>query len=127
MNKKKPSKQELIKMKSEEESIKVKMALRFTDEVLPDLKKPEYSSGEMTKGWSFNSYNMSVGKACSTSNSHSVWGDEKTTSQGGIDIFSTRILALKAMRHEVEMECAYNLRKIDIMIEGEIKQANKNK
>jgi hypothetical protein len=104
---------------AEVEPLKVKLALRFTEKIEPDLKKPEAFAKEMTKGWHFNSHSLLVGKACSTSINHSTWGDEKTTTQGGINMFSSRLLAIKAMRHEVEKECAEKLRKIDIMIEKE--------
>lgn len=121
------------KEQAEMEELKVKLALRLTDKIYPDLKKPDGSDyKQMNKGWYFNAHSMQVSKACSTSHGHSVWSDEKTSSQNGIDIFSTRLLALKAMRHEVEMKSARDLRRIDVMIEKEILEienqiANKDK
>jgi len=39
-------------------------------------------------------------------------------------MFSSRMLALKAMRHQVEKECASRLRQIDKMIEKEEIESN---
>jgi len=103
------------------EDMKTKLALRFTEEILPDIDKPSSEKMyEIINGWSFNSYSLRIEKSCSSSHFHSISNWDKTTSQQGIKQYSSRLLALKAMRHEVELKCAKELRKIDLMIEKEI-------
>lgn len=101
------------------EELKTKLALRFTEKIEPDMERPDYGSNKIVNGWSFNSYSMSVNKSCSSCISHSLHGWDKTTSQNSIRQYSSRLLALKAMRNEVELKCAANIYKIDKMIESE--------
>lgn len=101
------------------EDLKVRCSLRLTEPVFPDVEIPKYDEPD-TKGFMMNSYSMRVDKACSSAHGHCSTGDDKTTSQGGIKIFSTKLLALKAMRSEVEIRIAKELRKIDKMIEEEL-------
>jgi hypothetical protein len=98
------------------EELKIKLALRITENVKPDIPKPE-SGQTLVKGWSFNSYSKRVEKSCSTCIYHGD-GWEKTSSQNAIEQYSTPILAYRAMRREVEKRCARELREIDIKIEG---------
>ncbi len=89
--------------------------------VLPDVPPPVYSSG-ITTGWAHTggmSDHTRVVVACSSSGSHSIGRDDKTTSQRSRSLFSTKTLALHALRHEVEMDCCRRLRRIDLMIEHE--------
>lgn len=44
------------------------------------------------------------------------------TSQKGIRLYSTKLLALKSMRNAVEMKCAEKLRMVDLMIEKYINE-----
>lgn len=93
-------------------------ALRWTDPVEKDLPRPDRGS---TSGWDYNAYSVRVYQAWSEPVSH---GDGPARngysgSQGGIALFSTKLLALKALRHAVECDSAEKLRKIDEMIEKE--------
>lgn len=99
------------------ESLKVENSLRFTAEILPDVPPPD-GCAELTKGYLFNEYSLRVEKACSSSIYHSTGRDDKTTSQGTRELFSTELLALKAMRHVIELKCARELRAVDILIEN---------
>lgn len=104
------------------EDLKIKAALRWTSPVEIDVPIPSHDSlefGEVIKGYSFNSYCRSVDISCSSSMYHNLHGDTKTTSQQPIEQHSTKLLALKAMRHEVEKEFAKELYKIDLRIEEE--------
>jgi hypothetical protein len=101
------------------ESLKIRLALRFTEDVNPDIPKPVTGRGEGTivNGWSFNSYSMRVYKSCSSSTYHGTDKWNKTESQEAIEQYSTPLLACRAMRREVEERMARELRKIDAEIE----------
>jgi len=95
-------------------------ALRWTEPVKKDLPIP--SSGTVS-GWDFNSYSCIIVQQWSEPESH---GDgEKRSNQWGISyqngkpLYSTKLLALKALRHEVENKVAKQLLSIDIQIEQE--------
>lgn len=101
-------------------------ALRWTDPVAPDVPKPESGSryrGEISTGFIV----VGVGEyaraepAWSDASTHS-WGSHKYTgsaSQGGRALYSSRLLALKAARHEQEQAAARRLRAIDKQIAEE--------
>jgi len=103
------------------EDLKVRTALRFTDTVELDVEIPDYNEPN-TKGFLMNSYALRVTPACSSSVGHSSTSNDRTTSQKGIRLYSTKMLALKAMRNELEYRLAKELRRIDIMIEKELEE-----
>jgi len=105
------------KEQAEVEKLKVRLALRFTEDVKPDMPAPGYDFRGFSNGWTFNSYSKQVEKSCSSSIFHGRGQWNKTTSQGAIAQFSMPILAYKAMRREVEERCAHELREIDRSIE----------
>lgn len=57
--------------------------------------------------------------ACSSYIHHGIDSDTKTTAQGSRHLFSTKLLALRALRREIEKHSAKRLRDIDRMIEEE--------
>lgn len=73
----------------------------------------------MVNGWDYNVYSGIVTKACSSSIYHSFGNWDKTTSQGSRRLFSTKMLALRALRYETEQQCMTKLAAIDRMIEQE--------
>lgn len=103
---------------------KIHKALRWTNPVEPDLPIPE--SGYVN-GWRYNSYRDGrVYPAWSAHNSHhdgdfyEQWKSAKvSSSQRGVSLYSTKVLALQALRAELEEEYAKNLARIDKMIEEE--------
>jgi hypothetical protein len=97
-------------------------ALRWTEPVLPDVMPPK-GGDDLSKGFLHNSYSMRAEPACSSSVYHGIGRNDKTTSQGTRHLYSTRLLALKAMRHEVENEAAKKLHEIDKLIEQELRDA----
>lgn len=103
----------------------IKSALRITEGAARDLDIPA-KWGEISKGWDYNSYlnSPSVDKACSSSINHGD-GWEKTNAQCPRRLFSTRLLALKELRREVELKAARILAGIDIQIEDEKSKENK--
>lgn len=99
------------------------LALRWTQEVKPDLLPPKSVIGEYTTGYLFNTYRLEVDEAWSGCTNHgrgTVPG--RNGSQNSRTLFSTKLLALRAMRHEVEKNAAENLAKIDALIAAEEKE-----
>ena len=82
-------------------------ALRWTEEVKPDIPKPDSHSIE-TCGWYYLTSIFyggdKVETAWSSSGAHGTGPSRSCRSQGGISLFSTELLALKALRHSVEKE-----------------------
>jgi hypothetical protein len=96
-------------------------ALRWTAPVAPDMPRPETG---YIHGWTFNAYSGVVDAAWSGSVSHGRLDDNgerpKYGSQGGRALFSTRLLALHALRHATEQACAEKLYAIDRAIDKEM-------
>ena len=101
------------------ESIEIKPSLRLTEEVLPDLPIPKSSDG-LVKGYGFNVYSGRVSETCSNSINHNPNNNIKTNSQNPMEQYSTKLLALKALRYQTELEVAKKLRAIDIQIKAEL-------
>ena len=103
------------------EKLLTQSALRATSEVKPDVPIPE-TWGELAKGWrpiASSSPSARVEKSCSTRGSHGIGTWDKTNSQRPIQQYSTKLMALKALRWEVEQDCASRLRSSDRQIEAE--------
>lgn len=93
-------------------------ALRWTSKIAPDIPVPQ--DGE-TSGWRHNAYSIRVERAWSEPTAHGTGpqrdrSGRSVASQCGIPLYSTKLLALKAMRHEMEMEYARKLALADRMI-----------
>lgn len=91
-------------------------ALRWTSPVAPDIPPPQH--GNLTKGWLFNEHSSRVSRACSSAVHHNPWTDTETNTQGARALYSTELLALKAMRHAKEKRFAEELADLDERIEG---------
>ena len=100
-------------------------ALRWTSPVKKDVLPPnvnEPSTNRYTKGWVFNSYNMSVSTAWSSCIHHGSGeppgnGKHGSSSQMPICMYSTKAKALAALRHELENKYARDLYEIDKLIQ----------
>lgn len=96
-------------------------ALRATSGSEPDVMPPS-SFSEHSVGFSYcgeSSYSPRVESAWSTSISHGTGDPKRNGSQNARRLFSTKLLALQALRRAVELECCRRLRSIDRMIEEE--------
>lgn len=101
-------------------------ALRWTDaKPEKDVVIPE--RGRHTTGWDYycTSYSGVSGRIYQKWSENGRHGDGDGTeringSQNGIALYSTKILALKALRAEMELACANELLKIDQQIEKEL-------
>ena len=100
------------------EQLRIAKALRWTEKVEPDVPIPE--SSYLTKGFLCNGYNGDVVPACSSRVSHGYGSDERTGTQGARALYSTRLLALRAVRHLVELKVAKVLADVDGRIEKEV-------
>ena len=97
-------------------------ALRTTADVKTDVTPPAGSDAELSKGWAVvaeTSEYARVEVACSSSIYHSIGKQDKTDSQRPKHLYSTKLLALKALRRAVEKRAAEQLRRVDRMIEEE--------
>lgn len=104
-------------------------ALRWTHPVEPDLAAPNWNgNGGPILGYRFNAFSQRVGEAWSSPGRHgdghvpALVGDRRShqvASQGSIPLYSTRRLALMALRHELEKVAAQTLRNIDQLLEAE--------
>jgi hypothetical protein len=90
-------------------------ALRWTSPVSPDVPPPEYGApNRLSTGWALCGPMVEV--ACSSSVFHGIGRTDKTTSQQPRWLYSSKLLALKALRHELERRSAMELAAIDKQI-----------
>ena len=123
------NKKEQAAMKEAIDRADLLAALRWTDPVNKDIPAPLYSfkssdGKRYTEGWDFNAYSKKVYQAWSECVAHGtgpypVDNKNRHGSQNAISLFSTKLLALKAMRHSVERQAAADLMAIDRLIEKE--------
>lgn len=111
------NKKEQAEFAALKEEVCIARALRFTDPVSPDVAPPKF--GRLSTGFLFAG-TRGVEVACSSSTGHAYGRDDKTTTQNPRWLYSTKLLALRAMRHEREIICARELARIDKEIEEEI-------
>jgi hypothetical protein len=107
--------------------LRIQGALRFTTKVEFDVPPPLMNSE--TQGWRKNSVSMVVDRGWSESVAHGSGESRKTShsgSQGCQWLYSTKLLALKALRNAIEMKAAEQLAAIDLRIEQE-EYADKHK
>ncbi len=82
----------------------------------PDIPPPDSQSEGLSVGWHFNSHSCTVDQGCSSSVYHSTWSTEKTNSQGARAFYSTKRLALLAMKQELELDHASKIARINQQI-----------
>lgn len=101
------------------QELRIAKALRFTEPVNRDIAPPTDSG--IRNGWDFNDYSEGfVKKACTSASYHSFGCWDKTDSQRPRMIYSSRLLALRAMRHSMEKKYAAILANVDAEIEKEL-------
>lgn len=102
--------------------LRLARAMRFTEPVEPDIPIPNGSI--LTKGFMFNAYHGIGGdrvvRACSSAVGHGFDRDDRADTKMPRRLYSSRLLALKAMRHSVEEDVAQRLANIDAQIEAEL-------
>ena len=100
-----------------QQQLRMAKAFRFTEPVEPDVLPPEAGKSGLHKGFLWNEPSRRVVLACTTSFSHSFGHDDKTDQQNACPLYSTRLLALRALRRAMEDQMAIALAKIDEEIE----------
>lgn len=121
MNKKEQA--EFAAMKNK---LAVASAFIRTPEVKKDVPVPLAAMrSNNSHGYDFNTFTQEVREYWSSSVSHYTENPEGkkgyvSGSQRGVSLYSTRLLALKALRHFMENKAAEDLAKIDVQIEAEI-------
>jgi len=115
------NKKEQAEMQALIKQAAINRALNWTQPVMPDVSPPR-GSGETT-GFVFNTHNASISSAWSSSVHHSIGyassKESRSASQNSRHLYSTKLLALRGLRHEVEKECAAKLACIDAEIAKE--------
>ena len=117
------NKKEQAEFAAAKKAVFVARVLNWTAPVETDVPAPASGRSGETTGFLFNEH----GKPCvmyaiSSSVGHGTSWDEapkKTSSQGARAMYSTRVLALKAMRHALENKYAEILAAIDMQIQEE--------
>ena len=112
------TKKELAAFEELQLKLRMVIALRMTDQVTQPDVAPPTEPFELTTGWVFNSHARRVNVACSSGTGHSFGRNDKTDSQQPAWLYSSKKLALQAMRHELELEFAKALLLVDKQIEG---------
>lgn len=112
------TKKEKAEMQAALDRAETLAALRWTAPVVRDVGVPENGYSE---GWDYNSYKKEVFRGWSSSISHGTGpapevGRYRSASQDPRRLYSTEVLALAAMRHEIEQMAAADLIKIDRQI-----------
>jgi len=106
-----------------EQKLRLAKAFSWTSPVAPDLAPPT-EGHKLSRGYTYHTYSTMVQPACSSRNRSYRGAHELPelglASTGGIMLYSTKLLALKALRHEVEHDCARRLASIDKQIEHEL-------
>jgi hypothetical protein len=99
--------------------VRIARALRWSEPVARDLPAPRLS-GNVSQGWDYNIHTCKVEPAWSSSIYHG-WGEyirgESPRSQYSFALYSTELLALRALRCELERKAAEALAAIDARIE----------
>lgn len=98
---------------------KILGALRWTTGVEPDVMPPVSGISQLRAGYLYNKYgDGEIRDACTSTIYHSYGRNDKTTTQGSRALYSTRLLAAQALRHELELDAAKKLAKCDALIES---------
>ena len=115
------TKKEQAEMAALKRQLEYAVAVHFTDPVLPDIPCPERSDGKrvLTEGWTFNEYGRRVEQACSCGWYHGTGMYLKTSVQGPLGLYSSKELALRAMRQKLEQQFAKVLAPLDQQISAE--------
>lgn len=124
------NKKEQAEMAALRRAVLVAGAFVRTPSVRPDLPPPDRSgSGQKyTEGFNYNVHTRAVYEAWSDSSYQGRGrapedGKYRSASQNPVSLFSTRLLALQALRAAVEIKVANELADIDAEIEREIAAA----
>jgi hypothetical protein len=110
-----------------QKELRLAKAFRLTDPVEKDVPAPQGSQKD-TSGWVFNDWSMEVKPAWSSSVVHGVGYPARRkdigASQRPISMYSTKVLALRALRRAIEGRAMRDLAEIDRQIEEDTNHGN---
>lgn len=116
------NKKERVAFDAMAQQLREARSLRFSEKSPgPDVEIPQ-GGAVLSRGWDAwanITVNARAERACSSYVHHGI-GWERTTAQNPKRLYSTRLLALRAVRNELERDCAFELARIDKWIEDEI-------
>lgn len=98
--------------------MKTEILAYYTEDVAPDLYPPILPDTHIQNGYDFNLESRSVVEACSSWNLHGYGKWSRVYAQGPISLYSTKLLALKALRRALELRFATELKDLDKQIRG---------
>jgi len=115
------NKKEQAEFEAAKKAAVVARALNWTEAVEVDVPAPKAGT---TKGYLFNAASSQpcIMYCLSSTTGHATSWDqmpEKTTTQNSRSMYSTKLRALKALRHELEKKYAESLASIDMQIQKE--------
>lgn len=99
------------------ERARIAQALRWTTPTAPDVPPP--TGAGLSEGWTYILSQARVAIACSSATAQGIGRSDRTTWRGAIWLYSSRLRALQALRHAVELRVAKELAEIDRAIEDE--------
>lgn len=103
---------------AEHEALKTRLALRFTDgEFAPDIPPPP-AFGDVTRGYTLSLHYREAVPACSSHSTHGLGKETESIRRGGLALYSSEVLALRALRQQLEAQFAGQLREVDKKIEA---------
>lgn len=117
------TKKEQLEVQAKLDELAWRASLHACDPVTPDIEPPVWENSSisspepLTKGY-LPCYDH-VEEACSSTVHHGLGQADKTTRQGARSLYSTRLLALQAMRHEMAKRFGKELARIDSLIQEE--------
>ena len=114
------NKKEKLYVAELEQKLAILEANKTTHKIPADIPPPSPSERgfPLTVGWVFNPHSMVVSKGCSSTVGHSRTRTDKTQSQRPIWLYSTELLATRALRYELEQAQLEVLSNIDKKIKA---------
>lgn len=120
------TKKEQEEMAALKRALLVAQAFRMTDKVKPDVAPPNSAAGlSVSIGWLLRGSEVEQG--WSRASAHGTGAPEKSKysgSQGARWLFSTEVLALRALRNAIESDTANRLADIDARIQKAMGSTN---
>ncbi len=115
------TKKEQAEMAALKQQLAYAVAFHFTDPVLPDVPHPKHTDAKtvLTEGWTLNEFGRRVEQACSCDSYHGTGTVLKTGVQEPLDLYSSKELALRAMRQKLEQQFAKVLAELGQQISAE--------
>ena len=93
------------------EELEIRCSMLLTPKIKPDIIPTD--ADVIINGYYHSPYSKKVSKACSISLFHGIDQWDKTNQRGALPLYSSRLLALRALRAELSWNMATELYYID--------------